>query len=113
MKITFKQIGDSVLEIEKDDAGIVWLSIKDNKIPLSKRDLKNFNQTLRFLDEVQPETMTSDNFESRSYSHPVLGEINIESYRPEVVTATAISTTGTTNRITHFTNTNTNDESPF
>ena len=97
MKITFKQIGDSVLEIEKDDAGIVWLSIKDNKIPLSKRDLKNFNQTLRFLDEVQPETMTSDNFESRSYSHHVLGEINIDTNSPvSISTGGAVSGLRTT-----------------
>ena len=103
MKITFKQIGDSVLEIRKDDAGIVWLSINDNSIPLSRRDLKNFNQTLKFLDEVQPETLASDSFES-----PALGNVYVNFEHPTPSNATI---SGTTIR-THSSNIDIN-EPPF
>lgn len=70
MKITFKQIGDNHLSIEKDTAGIIHISICDgdnsiyNTIPLSNRDINNLIKTLKFLSEMTPDNLQEDSFPS-------------------------------------------------
>ena len=91
MTITFKQIGDLQLILEKDSTGIIHIGVGENSIPLSHKDIVNLINTLRFLNSLSPDNLQEDSFPSMQ------GYIHVDStgIPPKFYTDTPILTEGT------------------